>query len=163
MKKYLLAVLVAVAGVFSASAIEFGSSVSANILYASKFNQTGIGVNYKINLTDNFRVSPELQYFFSNDNMKTWDANVNLEYTFKLFEDCNVYPIVGFTYSHWTMEIPQVNYDKAVNTWDKIGGNIGAGIEYDVTSKIAIMAEVRGQIMEKYSQCVIGVGAKYRF
>jgi outer membrane autotransporter protein len=95
--------------------------------------------------------------------MKTWDANVNLEYTINLFEDCEVYPIVGFSYSHWTMEMPTELFDKAVNTWDKIGGNVGVGIEYNVATRLAITAEIRGQIMEKYSQCILGAGVKYRF
>ncbi len=163
MKKYFLTLVLALAGVVLASAADFGTSLGANFVYASKHSQKGIGINYKINFTDNFRVSPEFQYFFSNNKFKAWDANANLEYTIPIIENCNVYPLVGFSYSHWTERMNVPNVDKAANTYDRIGGNLGAGIEYYVSSNIAINAEIRAQIMKNFSQCVIGVGARYLF
>lgn len=163
MKKYFLTLVLALAGVVLASAADFGTSLGANFVYASKHSQKGIGINYKINFTDNFRVSPEFQYFFSNNKFKAWDANANLEYTIPIIENCNVYPLVGFSYSHWTQRMNVPNVDKAANTYDRIGGNLGAGIEYYVSSNIAINAEIRAQIMKNFSQCVIGVGARYLF
>lgn len=163
MKKFFLTLVLALAGVVLASAADFGTSLGANFVYASKHSQKGIGINYKINFTDNFRVSPEFQYFFSNNKFKAWDANANLEYTIPIIENCNVYPLVGFSYSHWTERVNVPNVDKAANTYDRIGGNLGAGIEYYVSSNIAINAEIRAQIMKNFSQCVIGVGARYLF
>ena len=163
MKKLFLTLVLALAGVVLASAADFGTSLGANFVYASKHSQKGIGINYKINFTDNFRVSPEFQYFFSNNKFKAWDANANLEYTIPIIENCNVYPLVGFSYSHWTERMNVPNVDKAANTYDRIGGNLGAGIEYYVSSNIAINAEIRAQIMKNFSQCVIGVGARYLF
>lgn len=163
MKKFFLTLVLALAGVVLASAADFGTSLGANFVYASKHSQKGIGINYKINFTDNFRVSPEFQYFFSNNKFKAWDANANLEYTIPIIENCNVYPLVGFSYSHWTERMNVPNVDKAANTYDRIGGNLGAGIEYYVSSNIAINAEIRAQIMKNFSQCVIGVGARYLF
>ena len=163
MKKFFLTLVLALAGVVLASAADFGTSLGANFVYASKHSQKGIGINYKINFTDNFRVSPEFQYFFSNNKFKAWDANANLEYTIPIIENCNVYPLVGFSYSHWTQRMNVPNVDKAANTYDRIGGNLGAGIEYYVSSNIAINAEIRAQIMKNFSQCVIGVGARYLF
>ena len=163
MKKYFLAIMLAVASVVSASAADFGTSLGVNFLYGSKKSQKGIGVNYKINFTDNFRVSPEFQYYFSNDNFKTWDANANLEYTFPIMESCNVYPIVGFSYSHWTEKMKVPGLDRAANIYDRIGGNLGAGIEYYVSERVVIAAEVRAQLFKHYSQCMLSVGARYIF
>ena len=163
MKKFFLTLVLALAGVVLASAADFGTSLGANFVYASKHSQKGIGINYKINFTENFRVSPEFQYFFSNNKFKAWDANANLEYTIPIIENCNVYPLAGFSYSHWTERMNVPNVDKAANTYDRIGGNLGAGIEYYVSSNIAINAEIRAQIMKNFSQCVIGVGARYLF
>ena len=163
MKKYFLAVMLAVASIVSASATDFGTSLGVNFLYGSKHSQKGIGVNYKINFSENFRISPEFQYYFSNNHFKAWDANANLEYTFPIMERCNVYPIVGFSYSHWTERVNMPGVDKAANTDDRIGGNLGAGIEYYVSDNVAIAAEVRAQIFKQYSQCVLCIGARYIF
>ena len=163
MKKFFLTLVLALAGVVLASAADFGTSLGANFVYASKHSQKGIGINYKINFTENLRVSPEFQYFFSNDRYKAWDANANLEYTFPVFENCNVYPLAGLSYSHWTERVNLDGADKSVNVDDRIGGNLGAGIEYNVSSTIVINAEVRAQIIEDFSQCVICIGARYVF
>ncbi len=45
MKKYFLAVMLAVASIVSASATDFGTSLGVNFLYGSKHSQKGIGVN----------------------------------------------------------------------------------------------------------------------
>ncbi|MGM9803785.1 MAG: outer membrane beta-barrel protein [Muribaculaceae bacterium] len=162
MKKTILTLIATVACVISASAQGLGS-LGANFLYGSKFDQVGLGVSYKVNLTENFRIAPEMQYFFSNKNMKTWDANANIEYVSTLFDDLKFYPLVGFTYSHWTQEVKVVHVDKAVNTWDRFGVNIGGGIEYNFTDEIALVAELRGQLIKSYSQCVLSIGVKYNF
>ena len=62
MKKLFLAAVLAICGAATAMASGMGS-LGANFLYGSKFDQVGLGVSYKVNLTDNFRVAPEMQYF----------------------------------------------------------------------------------------------------
>ena len=162
MKKLFLAAVLAICGAATAMASGMGS-LGANFLYGSKFDQVGLGVSYKVNLTDNFRVAPEMQYFFSNNGMKAWDANANIEMVTTLFDDLKFYPLVGFTYSHWTQSVPVTGVDKAVNTWDRFGVNVGGGLEYNFNSQVAAVFEVRGQLIKDFSQCVLNIGLKYSF
>ena len=161
MKKLFLVLVLSVAGVVSAAASGIGS-LGANFLYGSKFDQVGLGVCYKLSLTDNFRIAPEMQYFFSNKNMKAWDANANIEYVSTLFDDLKFYPLVGFTYSHWTFS-QSVGAGKYVESCDRFGVNVGGGIEYNFTDQLGVVAEVRGQLIKDFSQCVLSIGVKYSF
>lgn len=45
----------------------------------------------------------------------------------------------------------------------KIGFNIGAGAEYDLSDKLTIFAEGRYQIVSDFDQCVIAAGLSYKF
>jgi len=163
MKKLFLSAILALSGIVSAVASDMGS-LGVNFLYGSKFDQVGLGVSYKVNLTNNFRIAPELQYFFSSKNIKAWDANANIEYVSTLFDDLKFYPLVGFTYSHWTATYHNVGgFDKGVNTCDRFGANIGAGIEYNFTNQLAGVVELRGQLVKDLSQCVLVMGVKYNF
>lgn len=45
----------------------------------------------------------------------------------------------------------------------KIGFNVGAGFEYDLSDKLSIFAEGRYQIVSDFNQAVIGVGLTYKF
>lgn len=45
----------------------------------------------------------------------------------------------------------------------KIGFNIGAGVEYDLSDKLSIFAEGRYQIVSDFDQCVIAAGLSYKF
>ena len=161
MKKFILALALSVAGVVSVAASGIGS-LGANFLYGSKFDQVGLGVSYKLSLTDNFRIAPEMQYFFSNKNMKAWDANDNVEYVITLFDDLKFYPLVGFTYSHWTYSEP-MGSGKYVDSCDRFGVNVGGGIEYNFTDQFGVVAEIRGQLIKDFSQCVLSIGVKYSF
>ena len=161
MKKFILALALSVSVVVSVAASGIGS-LGANFLYGSKFDQVGLGVSYKLSLTDNFRIAPEMQYFFSNKNMKAWDANANIEYVSTLFDDLNFYPLVGFTYSHWTYSEP-MGSGKYVDSCDRFVVNVGGGIEYNFTDQFGVVAEIRGPLSKDFSQCVLSIGVKYSF
>ena len=94
--------------------------------------------------------------------MKAWDANANIEYVSTLFDDLKFYPLVGFTYSHWTFS-QSVGAGKYVESCDRFGVNVGGGIEYNFTDQLGVVAEVRGQLIKDFSQCVLSIGVKYSF
>ena len=41
--------------------------------------------------------------------------------------------------------------------------NIGAGIEYDITSKIAVNADIKYQYIKDFSRLPISIGVAYKF
>lgn len=45
----------------------------------------------------------------------------------------------------------------------KIGFNVGAGVEYDLSKNLSIFAEGRYQIVSDFDQIVIGAGVSYKF
>lgn len=165
MKKYFLTIVLALAGIVSATASDIETSLGASYMYASKVGQSGIGVNYKLKVNDHLRISPEVIFYLSHDNAKAWNGNVNFEYEFNIAEQFNFYPILGFTYGHWTYGIASGVDNLHVSlTEDCYGANIGAGVEYVLTPKWVIAAEVRGQIVNNdHSQCVVSLGARYCF
>lgn len=164
MRKTLLMAIAAIMCALSATA-STGQSLGLNFIYGSKFDQVGIGADYRLNITKNIRINPELQYFFTSKHMKAWDANCNIHYVSTLFDDLKFYPIVGITYSHHTnsVKLPEDHNKKVVESWDRIGANLGAGLEYNFTDDVAVVFEVRGQLIKSFSQCVLNMGIRYKF
>lgn len=54
-------------------------------------------------------------------------------------------------------------YGDVDDSESKIGFNLGAGVEYDLTDKLSIFAEGRYQFVSDFDQAVIGVGLTYKF
>lgn len=155
-----------------------------NLSYGTEISNLGIGVKYQYNVTNPIRLEGSFDYFLEKDGLKMWDINVNAHYLFPVAEKFNVYPLVGLTYANcgvsgdgffdlndngeWDDDEPSLSGDgsesgSTSSSEGKFGVNLGAGVQYDITSKIAASFEAKYQIISGFNQLVIGVGAIYKF
>ena len=110
------------------------------------------------------------------------NASLNVHYLIPISEKFRVYPLAGVSYIYWKADyegavddalggygdlIPDEMKDELYGDVDdsesKIGFNLGAGVEYDLTDKLSIFAEGRYQFVSDFDQAVIGVGLTYKF
>ena len=96
-------------------------------------NNFGIGANFGYEVINNVRGVGEFNYFLKKDGISYWNAEVNAEYLFKL-SDCafTIYPLAG-------LDILGASWDGGSES--KMGLNLGAGVEYQLSEKLALKAE----------------------
>lgn len=185
MKKIILTLVCAMTSLFaSAQAKTFSAGVNVN--YGTQIETFGIGAKGAYCFTDAIRGEASFNYFFPNDGFSMWEINANAHYLFKLSDKFKVYPLVGLTYvhAHWSMKDvlgeddwgwgapmkKEVSYDD-IDISDggisynegRFGVNLGGGVQFDVTQNIVLNFEVKYSLVKDFDQCVLGIGAAYKF
>lgn len=151
-------------------------NIGAHVLYGTDASNIGFGVKYQYNITDAIRLEAVGDYYLKKDGFSMFDVNVNGHYLFPLSDKLTVYPLVGINYTHWkqegviSFELDDDDYlyyyddeeDSDVDAKDSsIGLNIGGGIQYKLTDKIRIGAELKYQTISGANTAVVGVGVTF--
>ena len=150
-----------------ASAQKGEQNIGAHVLYGTDTSNIGLGVKYQNNITDVIRIEAVGDYYLKTDGFSMFDVNVNGHYLFPLSDKVTVYPLVGINYTSWKQEALMDNDDDdADGDWtikkSSIGLNIGGGVQYKLTDKIRIGAELKYQtIGGARSTPVIGAGVTF--
>lgn len=137
-------------------------ALGAGVYYGTEIESVGLGFQFDYYITNAFRLTPNATVWFKKDNLSSWDVNLDVNYIIPLSQRFKVYPIAGLTLSSWKQ-----HKDKALGTSStsktKFGVNLGAGIEYDITSNWFVNFEFKYRLISKFDQAVLGVGFGYRF
>ena len=171
MKKILMTLCVALI-TLGASAQKGEQNVGAHVLYGTDAGNIGFGVKYQNNITDAIRLEAVGDYYLKTDGFSMFDVNVNGHYLFPLSDKVTVYPLVGVNYTSWKQEsfisYPKYSDDGDIEGSDdidikdtSIGLNIGGGIQYKLTDKIRIGAELKYQTISGASTAVVGAGITF--
>ena len=167
----------------SAFAQEKGDvAAGVNVSYGTEISNVGIGVEGQYSITNKIRAELGFDYFLKKDYTKMWDLNLNFQYLFPLGDKFDIYPFVGVTYTNWSLdwdfdyddelaeyyEALGLSYDdddddSGSSSEGKFGVNIGCGIQYDLSEKLVLSAELKYQIISDFDQFVVGVGLAYKF
>ena len=105
----------------------------------------GVGVGITADLTNNFVISPTFNYYFTDPSYFHIDADFH--YNIGLGSNFTLYPIVGATYFH-------------ADDYNKFGVDLGAGIKYDFTQKIAGFVEGKYQWVDGGDDSYFSLGIK---
>lgn len=159
MKKFIAIALVALCGVFAAQAqVEKGGlAIGGNVVYGDFIESMGLGARVQYGILDNLRTELGFNYYFEHNDVNMYDINLNFHYLLGLWEQkLYVYPIVGLNFSHAGVD----GFD-GVN---KLGANLGAGLEYELTERVGVNLEYRHSfVKDPLDQNVIGLGFNYKF
>ena len=93
----------------------------------------GIGANVGYEVINNVRGVAEFNYFFKKDYVSYWNVEVNAEYLFKVGDAFTIYPLAGIDLLGISVE--------GGGSDSKMGLNLGAGVEYQLSSNLALKAE----------------------
>ena len=165
MKKILMTLCIALVTI-GASAQKGEQNVGAHVLYGTDASNIGIVVKYQNNITDVIRLEAVGDYYLKTDGFSMFDVNVNGHYLFPLSDKVIAYPLVGINYTSWKQE-SFISYGEEHNDYDidikdtSIGLNIGGGVQYKLTDKIRIGADLKYQTISGASTAVIGVGVTF--
>lgn len=166
MKKIFMTLCIALV-TLGASAQKGEQNVGAHVLYGTDAGNIGFGVKYQNSITDAIRLEAVGDYYLKTDGFSMFDVNVNGHYLFPLSDKFTVYPLVGINYTSWKQEnavsFGEKYKDDNIDIKDtSIGLNIGGGIQYKLTDKIRIGAELKYQtISGAMSTVIIGAGVTY--
>lgn len=163
--------LVGSAVLFQAQAAVKGErnvGVTAGYTSSNKSAVAGIGFSYAF--SQHFRVAPNLQYAFRNNNrdglLINFDFHVplNIESGNKV----EIYPIVGLNYSCWTNyykseEKEKDNSNDVSTRKNRFGLNAGAGVGYNVTETIRLSFDARYTLVKGFNTTTLAAGIAYRF
>lgn len=144
----------------------FAKSQSIGLMlgYGSKIEQIGIGANAEFGLTDKLKIAPSFLYYFTEDHdfVKTnlWELNGNVNYYFIDDNDLGVYGLGGLNYTHISAKADHMGYSHSESS-GKIGLNLGAGLNYNITDRLSPYAELKFVISD-YDQLVAMIGMKYK-
>ena len=158
MRKYIIMAIIAIAATLSAHAEQNDVSAAAQFVYASKHSMAGLGIQLQYEPVTNWRVAPEFIYFFKNDGLSALNANLNIHYVIPTSTMFAIYPLVGFSYGHYTTDTHIGNVSK-----DRCGANVGLGAQYHIKEQLHLFTEQRFQIMKDFNQSVTVLGLKYTF
>ena len=174
MKKLLLTLACVMTSLF-ASAQAKTAAVGLNLNYGTEIESLGLGVKGSYCFTDNIRGEASFNYFFPKDHFTMWEINANAHYLFNIGDKFKVYPLVGLTYVHG--HLSGLDIDLGDGDWDyngkitvnssydtgKFGVNLGGGAQYDLTDNLMLNFEVKYSLVSDLDQCVISLGAAYKF
>ena len=93
----------------------------------------GIGANVGYEVINNVRGVAEFNYFLKKDGVSYWNVEVNAEYLFKVGDAFTIYPLAGIDLLGISVE--------GGGSDSKMGLNLGAGVEYAISSNLSLKAE----------------------
>lgn len=135
------------------------SSVGFTIGYGFDSENATLGLDYRYNVTDEFRLTPSLTHFVKNDGLSAWAIDMNAHYVFKLSEMFGFYPLGGLSLSFW-----KASLGKNVSANEtRFGANVGLGAELYATDKVTVGLEAKYNIIKDLDQAMIGVRVGYNF
>ncbi|GHT28410.1 hypothetical protein AGMMS49574_02650 [Bacteroidia bacterium] len=131
------------------------------------FTNIGIGAKFQYNVTNPLRLEGSFTYFLKKDYLTMWDLSVNAHWLFPVADKVTVYPLAG-------LGILNYGYDYSVDLgeWGSVGGsgstsdiafNLGGGIDYKLTGKLILNAELKYKISDTWDRLLLSAGLAYKF
>lgn len=163
MKKFLLTICLALAGLSSFAQEKGDMSVGVNLGVApciesgASLTNFGIGAKFRYHVTSPIRVEADLDYWLKAKECDVLDFSVNAHYLFKVTDKINVYPVVGLGFAHIGSFI---SYDDS--SLNRMLINVGVGADYSLTDKISVGAEIKFQYIKDFNRIPFKVGVTYK-
>ena len=183
MKKFLLTICLALAGLSSFAQEKGDMSVGVNLGVAPciesgvSLTNLGIGAKFRYHVTSPIRVEADLDYWLKSKECDVLDFSVNAHYLFKVTDKINVYPVVGLGYARIGGAIGydsvSPNYERSSSNpgddnsssiaLNRMFINVGVGADYALTDKISVGAEIKYQYIKDFNRLPINIGVTYKF
>lgn len=132
-------------------------SAHIKLNYATEREQVGIGAQARLGITQNLRISPDAIIYFPKNHTTALDVNANLEYAIPLQSNASLYPLAGIS-----MVNTRYSYKGISNSNTEFGFNLGAGFDYNFSSKNYVNIEYRYTFNDwDFSSFSIGYGFRF--
>ncbi|MDR0430064.1 MAG: porin family protein [Tannerellaceae bacterium] len=165
MKRILVFLMLAVISMGAYAQTNKGdSSFGLDLGYAFDSENFLIGIDYRINMTDEVRLAPSITHFVKKSNLSAWAFDVNAHYVFPLNEYFAFYPLAGLNLSLWKRSVyvpPHVG--KLSDNTTRFGANIGLGGELYVSRELSVGLEMKYLIIKNVDQAMLAIRLGYKF
>lgn len=136
--------------------------------YVTRNESAAAGLYFQYSFSDWFRLSPNIDYVFRNNNQDAFSFNFNAQFPLSVAhsEKCYIYPLAGLSYVAWSRhhDDPDLDNNDDVTTRDsRFGLNAGAGVEYFVTPTLKLGLEGRFQLVKHHNSGYFTLGIGYVF
>ncbi len=129
------------------------SSVGLNVGYAFDSENATIGVDYRYNVTNEFRLAPGLTYLAKDHGLSAFMFDMNAHYVFEMSDKFGFYPLGGLSLSFWD----------GGHSYTRFGLNLGLGGEVYATKEITVGLEAKYNIIADFDQAYMAVRVAYNF
>lgn len=173
MKKSILALLAVIASLYiSAPAMaESGEkSVGLRAGYTSTHNAPVAGLYFQYRFSEHFRLSPSIDYSFRHNHTDAYALNINVDVPFALGKNSpvNIYPLAGVNFTSWNVHNPATRdgediTDDSSTRSNRIGFNVGAGVEYYATSTLKFALEGKYGYIKHFDGAFVTLSIGYVF
>lgn len=92
-----------------------------------------------------------------------FDINANVHYLFPVASNVRLYPLAGFTYTNWHLDLGKVGDYNVSGSDGKFGVNLGAGAEFNLAANWVMNLEIKYQLISDVDQGVFNLGVAYNF
>ena len=137
--------------------------IRAMLREVTEIESIGLGLKYQYNITDQIRIEPSMNYFFKNDGLSMFDINANIHYLFPIASNVSLYPLAGFTYTNWHLDLGKVGDYDVSGSDGKFGVNLGAGMEFTLDKSWSLNLDIKYQLISDLDQAVFNLGVAYNF
>ena len=120
------------------------------------------GIWFQYSFSSHFRLSPNADYVFRNDDTDGFSFNINAHFPIKTGSRFNVYPLAGLSYVSMTHHDKQPTEDVTTRT-NKLGLNIGGGAEYYFTRSLKVYLEGKFNWVSHFNSGVFAAGIGFIF
>jgi outer membrane protein X len=123
------------------------------------FTNFGIGAKFQYSVTNPLRLEGSFTYFLKKDYLKMWDLSVNGHWLFPLSDKITVYPLAGLGILNCSLDLGELSGDPTSD----FTFNFGGGVDFNLTDKLILNAEVKYKISDVWSRLQLSAGIAYKF
>jgi outer membrane protein X len=127
------------------------------------FTNFGIGAKFQYNILTPLRLEGAFTYFLKKDLVSMWDLSVNAHWLFHVADKITVYPLAGLGVLGSKVNIDLDGFGSASTSSSEFGVNLGGGIDYVLTNKLFLNAELKYKIGGTWDRLLISAGLAYKF
>lgn len=144
-------------------------AVGGNVVIGvgDSFTNYGLGAKFQYNVTSPLRLEGSFTYFLKKDYVTMWDLSLNAHWLFPIAENIAVYPLAGIGLLNSGVDIDlglgELGIADVSSSQSDLVFNLGGGIDYRLTNKLILNAEVKYKISDLWDRSVISVGLAYKF
>ncbi len=141
--------------------------------YVSRNTSASAGLYMTYRFSGLFRLAPSADYVFRHDGSDAFSVNLDTHYTFNLGirSKVSVYPMVGLGYWAWNTHDSgnaagvrsDDDTDDVTTRITRLSLNMGAGIEWKLTSSFRLGFEAKYALMKDRPTAVVGISVGYCF
>ena len=133
------------------------------------YSNVGIGAKFQYNVMTPLRLEGAFTYFLKKDNVSMWDLSVNAHWLFPVTPQITVYPLAGLGILGSKVSVPSIDlgpigsFGGGSASESEVGFNLGGGIDFNLTDKLFLNAELKYKIGNTWDRLLLSAGVGYRF